>query len=96
MTRIAIRALVALLFCAVAAPVEAQAPGTPFNERDDQYRLLGLKRAQRSYDIARQSYERTVKLHDDGIVPRSELDAARQVMNEAEVNFQQSLLAVLF
>ena len=29
----------------------AQMFGTPFNQRDDQYRLLGLKRAKESYEF---------------------------------------------
>ena len=83
------------LILALAAPALAQS-GTPFNERDDQYRLLGLKRAQSAYQLAKDTYERQLNLVDQGVVPERDLDAARQALNEAEVNFQQSLLAVVF
>lgn len=67
-----------------------------FNERDDQYRLLGLKRAKEAYEIARESHERSKKLFEQGVLPANELDDSRRALSEAEVNFQQSLLAVLF
>jgi uncharacterized membrane protein len=70
--------------------------GTPFNERDDQYRLLGLKRAQQNFELAKEEYERNMALFDQGVLAASELDAARRNLSEAEVNYQQSLLAVLF
>jgi hypothetical protein len=79
----------------MAAPARAQS-GTTFNERDDQYRLLGLKRAQSAYQLAKDNYERQANLVDQGVLPERDLDAARQALSEAEVNFQQSLLAVVF
>ncbi len=67
-----------------------------FNERDDQYRLLGLKRAKESYEVARAEYERQKELFDKRLISQTELDQARGVFSDAEVNYQQSLLAVLF
>jgi hypothetical protein len=87
--------LLAFLLSSLAGPVLAQS-GTPFNERDDQYRLLGLKRAHRAYEIARESYERQKGLFDEGVLSQAEHDTAQQLLSEAEVNYQQSLLAVLF
>jgi len=87
--------LLAALGFSAAVPAVAQS-GTPFNERDDQYRLLGLKRAKGAFDIARDEFERSRTLHEEGVLPKAELDAARRAFSEAEVNFQQSLLAVLF
>lgn len=68
----------------------------PFNQRDDQYRLLGLKRAKEAFEISRTEYERQQTLFEKGLITRVELDRARSVFSDAEVNYQQSLLAVLF
>ena len=87
--------LALLLGLALALDAGAQA-GTPFNERDDQYRLLGLKRAKEAFDIARAQLARQEELFKSELVSLSALDEARRVLSEAEVNYQQSLLAVLF
>jgi hypothetical protein len=68
----------------------------PFNQRDDQYRLLGLKRAKEAYEVARTEYERQQKLFKKELITQAQLDRARMTFSDAEVNFQQSLLAVLF
>lgn len=68
----------------------------PFNERDDTYRLLGLKRAKEAYDVARDEFDRQQTLFDKGLITRLEYDQARSRFTDAEVNYQQSLLAVLF
>ena len=88
-------ALLLLLLIGISSPALAQS-GTPFNERDDQYRLLGLKRAQRAYQLAQENLGRQQQLFDQGVLSRTDLDGATQNLSEAEVNFQQSLLAVLF
>jgi len=95
LSRLGASLLLALLLAAFSPAALAQG-GTPFNERDDQYRLLGLKRAQRAYEIEREAYERQRNLFDSGVLSLTELDAARQRASEAEVNYQQSLLAVVF
>ena len=84
-----------LLAMVLALTSEAQTYN-PFNERDDQYRLLGLKRARQAYLSARSEFERQQKLADDGLINARELELARNVFTDAEVNYQQSLLAVLF
>ena len=86
-----------VLGCAVLGcmPCGAQVPSM-FNERDDQYRLLGLKRAKEAFEIARVQFERQDELYRSDLVPESKLDDARRQLSEAEVNYQQSLLAVLF
>lgn len=70
--------------------------GLPFNERDDKYTLLGLKRAKEAYELVQQEYDRQKELHERDLI--SELDLARAQNNfaNAEVNYQQSLLAVIF
>jgi hypothetical protein len=87
-------ALLCLSFLLAGGPVLSQS--NYFNERDDQYRLLGLKRAKEAFEIARESHERNKKLFEQGVLPENELDNSRRALSEAEVNFQQSLLAVLF
>lgn len=67
-----------------------------FNQRDDQYRLLGLKRARELYDVARSEYERQQELFSRNLINKAELERAHSVFSDAEVNYQQSLLAVLF
>jgi len=67
-----------------------------FNQRDDQYRLLGLKRAKEAYEVARSEYERQQTLFEKGMITQAELDRSHMVFSDAEVNYQQSLLAVLF
>jgi uncharacterized membrane protein len=67
-----------------------------YNQRDDQYRLLGLKRAKEAYEVAREEYERQKALFDKGLISQVELGHARNRFADAEVNYQQSMLAVLF
>jgi len=70
--------------------------GTYFNVRDDQYRLLGLKRAKDAYDYAKAEYERVKSLYDKGLSAQVDLDDASATLSDAQVNYYQSLLALLF
>ena len=67
-----------------------------FNQRDDQYRLLGLKRAKEAYEVARDDFRRQQELFARQLISSIELEQARRLYSDAEVNYQQSLLAVLF
>ena len=67
-----------------------------YNQRDDQYRLLGLKRAKEAYEYQRADFEQKQKLFEKNLISKLELDRARNILADAEVNYQQSLLAVLF
>lgn len=67
-----------------------------FNQRDDQYRLLGLKRAKQAYEVARSELERQQELYNRKHITDAQLDQAKGRYADAEVNYQQSLLAVLF
>ncbi len=49
--------------------------GVPFNQRDDQYRLLGLKRAKEAYEYAHKEYNRKKELFEETLI--SELDVSR-------------------
>src|SRR5512138_1972392 len=67
-----------------------------FNQRDDKYRLLGLKRAKEMYEVARADFDRQKELYDKQLITQQQLEQARRNFSDAEVNYQQSLLAVLF
>lgn len=89
------------LFCIIVTwillPVTAAAQqGTFFNERDNQYLLLGLKRAKVSYDASKSEYERQQDMFDQSLISQAELDRSKINFTEAEVNYQQQMLAVLF
>lgn len=86
--------VVLLLFVVEAQPVSAQY--NSFNQRDDKYRLLGLKRAKEYYELTKKEFERQKDLFDKGLVSQVEIDRTRNSLADAEVNYQQSLLAVLF
>jgi hypothetical protein len=85
--------IVGLIFLTVLSQAQTY---NSFNQRDDQYRLLGLKRAKEAYEVAKAEYERQEKLFEKHLISQTELDRAKNVYSDAEVNFQQSLLAVLF
>ncbi len=70
--------------------------GTYYNQRDDQYRLLGLKRAKEAFEAARRDFDREKDLFEKKLISQAELDRAQANYSDAEVNYQQSLLAVLF
>lgn len=78
----------------VTPEVRGQSP--LFNQRDDKYRVLGLKRAKEAYEVARAEFERQKELFDRKLISSVELDRARNIFADAEVNYQQSLLAVIF
>jgi hypothetical protein len=84
------------LLILTAAPVYGQGFSPVFNQRDDQYRLLGLKRAKDAFEVARAEYERQQELFDRDLITRAQLERGRSSFSDAEVNYQQSLLAVLF
>lgn len=70
--------------------------GTFFNERDDQYLLLGLKRAKVAYEAAFAEFERQQGLFEQQLISETELDRSEVNYVEAEVNYQQQMLTVLF
>lgn len=92
-----LRWLVALtLLLTVSGTASAQAAGTYFNQRDDEYTLLGLKRAQEAYELARADFGRSRELYEADLLPEAQYDLAKRSLSEAEVNYQQSILATLF
>ncbi|UCC43797.1 MAG: hypothetical protein JSU65_11835, partial [Candidatus Zixiibacteriota bacterium] len=86
----------AALFLLAVEPSGLAQINNPFNVRDDEYRLLGLKRAKEAYEVARAEYDRQKELFERNMITAADLDRARSIFSDAEVNYQQSLLAVLF
>lgn len=70
--------------------------GSMYNQRDDQYRVLGLKRAKDSFENAKNEYDRQKQLFEKQLISKSELDRAKNNYGDAEVNYLQSMLAVMF
>ncbi len=89
---------IVLLLCLFGSvlPMREAVAQVNYNQRDDQYRLLGLKRAKEAYEYARAEHEQKQKLFEKNLISKLELDRSRNVFADAEVNYQQSLLAVLF
>ncbi len=85
-----------LLILVIAGVQTVTAQGSMFNQRDDKYRLLGLKRSKETYEVAKKEFERQQMLYDKKLISELELDRSRNELADAEVNYQQSLLAVLF
>ena len=82
--------------CAIGSHAPLRAQGSMFNQRDDKYRLLGLKRAKEAFEVAKKEFDRQQTLFDKNLISQLELDRSRNQIADAEVNYQQSLLAVLF
>jgi uncharacterized membrane protein len=89
------RRVIVLIFLIGAFVHHAEAQ-VNYNQRDDQYRLLGLKRAKEAYEYQRAEFAQKEKLFEKNLISKLELDRARNILADAEVNYQQSLLAVLF
>jgi len=85
--------MVLAVLVVAAWTIEAQ---VNYNSRDDKYRLLGLKRAKEAYEAARRDYERQTEMFKRQLISQAELDRQRNIFADAEVNYQQSLLTVLF
>lgn len=70
---------------------------SPFpNARDDSYPLLGLKRAKSSYDRAESELSRKKELFSKNLISPEAYEIALNSFQDAEVNYQQSLLVLLF
>ena len=89
--------LIVLLFCLVLLIPSSVNAQTPFpNARDDSYPLLGLKRAKSSYDRALSEMNRSEELFKKELISREDFEQAKNTFLDAEVNYQQSLLVLLF
>ncbi len=88
--------IVTLFLHLVLAALAGAQSGVPFNQRDDAYPLLGLKRAKKAYELANDELRRNQELHDKKLISQLDLAKARNSFADAEVNYQQSMLSVLF
>lgn len=92
-----ITALAAIVLALAAFVPELAAQGQNYyNPKDDQYRLLGLRRAKQAYDYALTEYERKKELRAKDLISELELEQVRNRFTDAEVNYHQALLAVMF
>jgi len=79
------------------APIAASAQNYGnYNPRDDQYRLLGMNRAQTEYETALREYERARDLRSRNLNSEADLERARNMMEGARVNYLQAALAIVF
>ncbi len=95
-TRTVTSIILVLLFVAPVAPAVQAQSGTFFNQRDDTYPLLGLRRAKEAFETQKDEYERQKGLFEKQLISKAAFDQAFRNYSEAEVNFQQSLLTVIF
>lgn len=76
--------------------IYAQNTGSYYNPKDDDFKLLGLKRAKELFDFSKAEFERQQQLFEKRMISSSEYERAKSAYADAEVNYQQALLAVLF
>jgi hypothetical protein len=91
-----ITGLLAIAFFGLPAPLSAQVIQSAYNPRDDQYRILGLVRAQAEYERAAAEQERATQLFDEGLISEQDLLERQQTFERARVNYLQQSLAVIF
>jgi hypothetical protein len=87
--------LAALLAVLPAAAAGQVVQGT-YNPRDDQYRLLGLVRAQAEYERAEAQYLRAQELAAKQLMAIHDLENARAAFERARVDYLQQSLTVVF
>lgn len=74
----------------------AQGGSNFYNPRDEDYKLLGLKRAKDNYELAKKELERKKVLFEEGRISQTEYEQSLKQFNGMEVDYQQQQLAVLF
>ena len=85
-----------LLAFLIIIPSDAFAQSPFPNARDDSYPLLGLKRAKSSYERAASELARQKELFQKDLISPEKYELALNTFQDAEVNYQQSLLVLLF
>ncbi|MCA9743507.1 MAG: hypothetical protein H6695_03505 [Deferribacteres bacterium] len=88
--------LTLLLLLSFASGGAAQSGSNYYNPKDDQFRLLGLRRAKEAFEFAEQEFNRKKELFEQNLLSKLEFDQSRNRFADAEVNYQQALLAVIF
>lgn len=84
------------LFLLAALIVPTLKAQVNYNSRDDKFTLLGLKRAKETYEAMKAEFERQKKFYDGQLISQQEFERVRSQFADAEVNYFQSLLTVLF
>lgn len=79
-----------------ATTLAGQVIQSAYDPRDDQYRILGLVRAQAEFERAAADHERGMQLFERGLISEQELADLRQSFERARVNYLQQSLAVIF
>jgi uncharacterized membrane protein len=74
----------------------AQSSNNYYNPKDDQYRLLGLKRAKAAFELAQKEFDRKKVEFEKKMLSNAEYERAQNIFSDAEVTYQQALLAVIF
>lgn len=88
--------IILILLCCFTISAFAQQAGSYYNPKDDKYRLLGLKRAKQLFELAQSEYDRQKALFKKQLISSKTFERAKSTFADAEVNYQQSLLAVIF
>ena len=70
-------------FILISTTVIQSQVGVPFNQRDDEYPLLGLKRAKEAYEFALAEYERKLKMFEKELISRQELERSKNTLADA-------------
>jgi hypothetical protein len=96
MSVLKLHVLIVFLGFGLLIPTSTSAQNPFPNARDDSYPLLGLKRAKSSYDRARAELDRKRELFTKQLIAPEEYELALNTYQDAEVNYQQSLLVLLF
>jgi uncharacterized membrane protein len=67
-----------------------------YNPRDDQYLLLGLKRAKDDFELKKKDYDRNKSLFEEGHISQEAFNRIEKQFTDAEVNYQQMMLSIIF
>ena len=76
--------------------VSAQGGASYYNPQDEKYVLLALKRAKDNYEFYKKELERVKILFKDGQKSQKDYDDIKKTFDNAEVDYQQQMLSVLF
>jgi hypothetical protein len=89
--------LIFLLFFPLLVTNNTFAQGSGyFNPRDNDYPLLGLKRAKEEYDFFKKELERKTALLQDGQISQRDYDQAKKDSITSEISYQQNMLKIVF
>ena len=73
------RLMMLAIVAAVAGATDSVTAQTNYNNRDDKYTVLGLKRAKEAYEYAKTQFEQNKQLFEKQLISKIELDRARNM-----------------